>query len=84
MSVNDRFDGMLLGMAQQLTAQGGNEGIKDLIEIWFSFLRRKTDFFTGATSDKAEKMIMEAFNKHNGLSQESVKKLKAEQEKRVC
>eukprot|EP01060_Flectonema_neradi_P011938 TRINITY_DN1887_c0_g1_i1.p1 TRINITY_DN1887_c0_g1~~TRINITY_DN1887_c0_g1_i1.p1 ORF type:complete len:326 (+),score=102.92 TRINITY_DN1887_c0_g1_i1:48-1025(+) len=80
----DRFDGILLGMAQQLTAQGGNQGIKDLIEVWFSFLRRKTDFFTGATSDKAEKMIMDSFNKHNNISQENVRKLQKEQQKKAA
>ena len=38
----DRFDPYLLQIAQ---SQG--QGIGGLLDIYFSFLRRKTDFFTG-------------------------------------
>ncbi len=43
----ERFDPALLGVAQQVSAAAGpgENPIDTLLDIYFGFLRRKTDFF---------------------------------------
>eukprot|EP00937_MAST-01D_sp_MAST-1D-sp2_P006867 g6867.t1 len=72
MSEEERFDGLLLGLAQQ------HRGIEPLLESVFSFLRRKTDFFTGASPEVVERTILEAVRKQANL----VEKEKFEREKK--
>jgi len=58
----ERFDGMLLQFAQQC------QGIDPLLDTVFSFLRRKTDFFTGAADDKAKQTVLRMLEKHQSLA----------------
>ena len=51
MASDERFDGMLLSLAQNLDG-----GIEQLLDVFFSFLGRKTDFFTGALEGEARKV----------------------------
>jgi len=58
-SRQDQVDGVLLSLAGSLEG-----GVPELFECMFSFLSRKTDFFTGATKDVAQKIVLDAFNKY--------------------
>jgi hypothetical protein len=63
MSAEERFDGMLLSMAQQ------QHGIEPLLDTVFAFLRRKTDFFSGASSEVTEQTVLKVLRKQAALSE---------------
>ena len=53
-----KYDNMLMHIAQQ------HNGIEPLFDTFFGFLRRKTDFYTGAQKAMAETLVMTSFKKH--------------------
>eukprot|EP00397_Hematodinium_sp_SG-2012_P044771 GEMP01050076.1.p1 GENE.GEMP01050076.1~~GEMP01050076.1.p1 ORF type:complete len:339 (+),score=92.75 GEMP01050076.1:110-1126(+) len=69
----DRFDGILLNVAQQAGS------IENILDVFFGFLQRKTDFFSGEVDpSKPEKMVLDSFKKHHKCGQ---KKRDEEREK---
>eukprot|EP00440_Ansanella_granifera_P072196 gb/GFBE01078344.1/.p1 GENE.gb/GFBE01078344.1/~~gb/GFBE01078344.1/.p1 ORF type:complete len:329 (+),score=154.21 gb/GFBE01078344.1/:1-987(+) len=61
---DERFDGILLNIAQQ----AGN--IDTILDTFFGFMQRKTDFFTGCRDEKqAEEMVLKFYRKHWKIGQ---------------
>ncbi|XP_064616415.1 nuclear migration protein nudC-like [Liolophura sinensis] len=71
----ERFDGMLLAMAQQCPG-----GIQELLDVIFNFLSRKTDFYVGGDKGKAFKLVTDVFKKYEGVAKERMEKDKDERE----
>mmetsp|Transcript_121557 Transcript_121557/g.303305 ORF Transcript_121557/g.303305 Transcript_121557/m.303305 type:complete len:359 (+) Transcript_121557:114-1190(+) len=73
----ERFDGVLLNIAQQ---SGSIDGILD---CFFGFLQRKTDFFTGAQDEQAaEQMVLKYYKKHWKAGQK--KRLEIQEKNRIA
>ena len=62
MSDSEKYDGALLGLAQQISRNEGG-GIEPILDAFMGFLRRKTDFFSGAEAEKVEAAMIKAVRK---------------------
>jgi len=71
----DRFDGILLSIAQECEG-----GVHEMMDVIFSFLARKTDFYTGGSDNAAEDMVMQKFRKHGESARKEAAKKKAANE----
>lgn len=74
----EKFDGIFLSIATQC----GEGGVQTMLDLFFSFLARKTDFYTGSGEGEnaiknAEKLTLEKFRKHSLKAQEELKAKKA-------
>ncbi|GLE05628.1 hypothetical protein PINS_up014666 [Pythium insidiosum] len=77
MSDDERFDGLLLNMAQS------QRGIEPMLDTVFSFLRRKTDFFSGASPQVVEETVLKALRKQAAIAEkEQYHKKQQEEEKK--
>eukprot|EP00752_Nemacystus_decipiens_P009016 g8048.t1 len=69
---DDRFDSMYLSLAQQ------NQGIDNLFESFFGFLRRKTDYYTGASQATLEEKVLQVVRRQKAIAdKEELTKAKA-------
>ena len=57
------------------------QGIEPLLDHLFSFLRRKTDFFVGASSDTIETTVLTVLRKHGEITAKAEKDKKLAKEK---
>lgn len=71
----EKFDGVLLSIAQE--CQGG---VQEMLDVIFSFLARKTDFYTGGVDGAAEELVLEKYRKHGKSAWEEQKKKKLRHE----
>ncbi|CAK4086813.1 unnamed protein product [Aphanomyces euteiches] len=72
---DDRFDGLLMQMAQQ------QQGIEPMLSSVFGFLRRKTDFFSGATQETIEQMVLNVLRKESAIAERERYDRKVQEEK---
>jgi len=68
----EKFDGILLGIAQECDG-----GVQQMLDIIFSFLARKTDFYTGSSEQAAKQLVIDKFNKHGEAAKLELAKKKA-------
>ncbi|KAH9254577.1 hypothetical protein BASA81_007334 [Batrachochytrium salamandrivorans] len=82
---DERFDAILLGLAQQISHTNGS-GIDPLLDVFFSFLRRKTDFFSGADENQIKTKLATHVAKQLTLTKEdqarAQKKLREQEERK--
>lgn len=77
MDETEKYDGILLTMAQQHKG-----GVKDLLSTFFGFLHRKTDFFHGAADGVPRKTVLEAMGQYEKLAAQKRKEVEKEKEER--
>ncbi|BFF98932.1 nuclear migration protein nudC [Drosophila madeirensis] len=69
----EKFDSILLALAEKHRG-----GVPDFLHTMASFLRRKTDFYTGAKQSEWEKLLLDTFRKESALAMEAhAEKVKA-------
>jgi len=71
----EKFDGVLLSIAQECEG-----GVQEMLDVIFSFLARKTDFYTGGGDGAAEKLVLDKYRNHGKAAWDEQKKKKLRHE----
>lgn len=74
-NTEEKFDSLFLTLAQQ------SQGIEPLLENLFSFLRRKSDFYAGASTEKIEDIVLNILRKHANIAKRDAEEKRALKEK---
>jgi len=69
--MNDNLDGLFFNIAQNCP-----DGIQGMLDAFFGFLSRKTDFYYGAAIKDAKQLVLQNFNKHKdaALARQAIEK----------
>lgn len=73
--MDGKLDGLYMNAIQM------EKGIEPMFDSLFSFLRRKSDFFTGANDEQIETIVLKALRKQNDIAKQD--KVKHEKEKKM-
>ncbi|XP_054164098.1 nuclear migration protein nudC-like [Oppia nitens] len=74
-SNEEKFDGILLSMAREHEG-----GVQELLDTFFSFLCRKTDYYSGPMREVAEKLVLEKFRKYAEIADKVIAEKNKEKE----
>uniref|UniRef100_A0A7I4YE95 Nuclear migration protein nudC n=1 Tax=Haemonchus contortus TaxID=6289 RepID=A0A7I4YE95_HAECO len=73
--MEEKYDNVLFSLAKSLPG-----GIPELFDVFFSFLARKTDFYSGAGIEEARALMTTYFEKHGKEAFEKAAELKKKRE----
>jgi len=73
---NDKFDNLFFNVISQVEG----EGVKGLMDAFFGFLSRRTDFYQASPKGQAENIVMEKFKYHQKATLDRIAKEKKVQE----